>query len=193
MKATTKYNPLTAGSIDGTDIVPHDRAIARAMSSFYDPPKEASNLSKYALFVARLPQSLSEEELCQKFASIGKLNSCKLIRDIVTGMSKGYGFIDYVSKNDAINAYEDMMGVHFKGKPILVDWKISNTLPGWIPRRLGGGWGGKKESGQLRFGCRTKKWFKPIFIPTTSSKSFKDQQNSLSNPCRKEDRGSSSM
>ncbi|KAM3182026.1 hypothetical protein ACTXT7_013222 [Hymenolepis weldensis] len=29
---------------------------------------------------------------------------------------------------------------------------FSRTLPGWKPRRLGGGLGGFKESGQLRFG-----------------------------------------
>lgn len=34
----------------------------------------------------------------------------------------------------------------------------------WIPRRLGGGFGGKKESGQLRFGARDR----PFKQPTSS-------------------------
>jgi hypothetical protein len=29
-----EYDPLMAGSIDGTDVVPHDRAIVRAQYSF---------------------------------------------------------------------------------------------------------------------------------------------------------------
>lgn len=37
---------------------------------------------------------------------------------------------------------------------ILVDFMREQTVPGWIPRRLGGGVGGKKPSGQMRFGGR---------------------------------------
>ncbi|KAK8969972.1 hypothetical protein KSP40_PGU003108 [Platanthera guangdongensis] len=35
-------------------------------------------------------------------------------------------------------------------------------MPGWIPRRLGGGLGGKKESGQLRFGGRERPFRAPL-------------------------------
>lgn len=37
-------------------------------------------------------------------------------------------------------------------------------LKGWKPRRLGGGFGGKKESGQLRFGGRDRPFKKPIAL-----------------------------
>ena len=36
---------------------------------------------------------------------------------------------------------------------ILVDFQHQSKLKGWRPRRLGGGFGGNKKSGQLRFGC----------------------------------------
>ena len=39
------------------------------------------------------------------------------------------------------------------------------TIPGWIPRRLGGGVGGKKQSGQMRFGGRDC----PFRVPFNSS------------------------
>lgn len=38
------YHPLMAGSIDGTDIVAHDRAIIRASKSKYSPNKRVSNV-----------------------------------------------------------------------------------------------------------------------------------------------------
>lgn len=44
---------------------------------------------------------------------------------------------------------------------ILVDYECERTLKGWKPRRLGGGFGGKKESGQLRFGCRARPFQRP--------------------------------
>ena len=34
------YHPLMAGSIDGTDLVPHDKAVTRAVRSTYKPNKK---------------------------------------------------------------------------------------------------------------------------------------------------------
>ncbi|KAF5465307.1 hypothetical protein F2P56_015327 [Juglans regia] len=45
---------------------------------------------------------------------------------------------------------------------IIVDYNRQRLMPGWIPRRLGGGLGGKKESGQLRFGGREKPFRAPL-------------------------------
>ncbi|VDO01608.1 unnamed protein product [Rodentolepis nana] len=39
---------------------------------------------------------------------------------------------------------------------------FSRTLPGWKPRRLGGGLGGFKESGQLRFGGIARPFRRPL-------------------------------
>ncbi|KAL2231161.1 UNVERIFIED_CONTAM: U11/U12 small nuclear ribonucleopretein, partial [Sesamum indicum] len=45
---------------------------------------------------------------------------------------------------------------------IIVDYNRQHLMPGWIPRRLGGGLGGKKESGQLRFGGRERPFRAPL-------------------------------
>ena len=37
-----RYHPLQAGSIDGTDVFPHDKAIRRALSASYRPNKKVS-------------------------------------------------------------------------------------------------------------------------------------------------------
>lgn len=44
---------------------------------------------------------------------------------------------------------------------ICVDYERSRIMPGFIPRRLGGGLCGKKESGQLRFGGRDRPFNAP--------------------------------
>lgn len=49
-----------------------------------------------------------------------------------------------------------------RGAEIIVDRECGRTMKGWKPRRLGGGFGGRKESGQLRFGCRDRPWKEPI-------------------------------
>jgi U11/U12 small nuclear ribonucleoprotein SNRNP35 len=45
---------------------------------------------------------------------------------------------------------------------IIVEKELERTLDGWKPRRLGGGFGGKKESGQLRFGGRERPFKRPM-------------------------------
>lgn len=55
---------------------------------------------------------------------------------------------------------------------ILIDREFGRTMRGWKPRRLGGGFGGQKESGQLRFGCRYRQWVAPL-IPQKN----KDKQD----------------
>ena len=44
-------------------------------------------------------------------------------------------------------------------------------MKNWKPRRLGGGFGGRKESGQLRFGCRDRPWRPPILPEKDKEKS----------------------
>jgi U11/U12 small nuclear ribonucleoprotein 35 kDa protein len=53
------------------------------------------------------------------------------------------------------------------GCSVLVDFQRGcGCWKGWVPRRLGGGLGGKKESGQMRFGGRERPFRLPI-VPST--------------------------
>lgn len=87
-----------------------------------------------------------------------------MVRDIVTGMSKGYAFIEYESESSAEEAYRDAYKMNVDGHNIFIDFECERLLKGWKPRRLGGGFGGKKESGQLRFGGRDKPFKAPIIL-----------------------------
>uniref|UniRef100_A0A1B6ILX1 U11/U12 small nuclear ribonucleoprotein 35 kDa protein n=3 Tax=Homalodisca liturata TaxID=320908 RepID=A0A1B6ILX1_9HEMI len=155
------YDPLKAGSIDGTDTVAHDKAISRALSATYFPPRNTGNPEK-TLLVARLNPKTTENKLTEAFSEFGKIKSCKLIRCIVTGMSKRYAFIEYEEKAGAITAYRKGHKMKLDDATLLVDFECEHLLPFWIPRRLGGGLGGRKESGQLRFGSRDRPYKKPI-------------------------------
>lgn len=61
------YDPLKAGSIDGTDLDPHDHAVVRAMSAKYKPPDERTITSdpSLTLFVGRLNLRTSERQLSE--------------------------------------------------------------------------------------------------------------------------------
>ncbi|KAG8057380.1 hypothetical protein GUJ93_ZPchr0002g25693 [Zizania palustris] len=163
-----KYHPIQAGSIDGTDIAPHDNAVLRALlcstAGLYDPfgdPK-ATGDPYCTVFVGRLSRQTDDETLRKAMSRYGRVKSMRLVRDIVTGASRGYAFVEYETDKEMRRAYEDAHHSVIDGTEVLVDYYKQQLMPGWIPRRLGGGLGGKKESGQLRFGGRERPFRAPL-------------------------------
>ncbi|XP_036385788.1 U11/U12 small nuclear ribonucleoprotein 35 kDa protein [Megalops cyprinoides] len=159
------YDPLKAGSIDGTDVEPHDRAVWRAMVARYVPNKGVVGDPHLTLFVARLSQQTTEEKLREVFSKYGDIRRLRLVRDVVTGFSKGYAFVEYKEERSVVRARRDANKLVVDQHELFVDFEQERTLKGWIPRRLGGGQGGKKESGQLRFGGRDRPFRKPLNLP----------------------------
>ena len=103
---------------------------------------------------------------------MGEIRRLRLVRHAKTEKSRGYAFIEYEHRADCQRAFQVMHRRMLDGRMILVDIERERVQPGWVPRRLGGGLGGRKESGQLRFGGRDRP-FKPsrTFIARTGSSS----------------------
>lgn len=80
----------------------------------------------------------------------------------MTGISKNYAFIEFELCTGAKAAANEMNLQRIDDTEIIVDLEHERRLVGWKPRRLGGGFGGKKESGQLRFGCKTRPFQRPF-------------------------------
>lgn len=78
------------------------------------------NDSKTNLIVNYLPQTMSQEEIRSLFVSFGDVESCKLIRDKVTGQSLGYGFVNYIKQEDAEKAISSLNGLRLQNKTIKV-------------------------------------------------------------------------
>lgn len=114
------------------------------------------------MFVSRLSLKTTKDTIKDIFSKYGALRRFRLVKDIVTGMPKGYAFIEYENEIDAEEAYCKTNSMNIDGNIIFVDFECERLLKGWRPRRLGGGFGGKKESGQLRFGGRDRPFKKPI-------------------------------
>ncbi|XP_077165502.1 U11/U12 small nuclear ribonucleoprotein 35 kDa protein isoform X1 [Paroedura picta] len=171
-----EYDPLKAGSIDGTDEEPHDRAIWRAMTARYVPNRTVTGDPHLTLFVARLSLQTTEEKLKEVFSRYGDIRRIRLVRDFITGFSKGYAFIEFKEERALLKAHRDANKLIVDQREIFVDFELERTLKGWIPRRLGGGFGGKKESGQLRFGGRDRPFRKPINLPAMTSDFYGEGQ-----------------
>ncbi|KAI9018035.1 hypothetical protein CLU79DRAFT_761367 [Phycomyces nitens] len=159
-----EYHPIQVGSIDGTDKIPHDAAVERAQHAKYHPPKLPTDPTK-TIFVGRLNFDTTENTLNHHFGQIGSIDSLRLIRNQVTGASEGYAFITYKTAEAAKEAYQTAHQTILDNHVILIDYERGRVMQGWVPRRLGGGFGGKKESGQLRFGARDRPFRRPISGP----------------------------
>jgi len=84
--------------------------------------KEMDDESKTNLIVNYLPQTMTQEEIRSLFSSIGEVESCKLIRDKVTGQSLGYGFVNYHRCDDANKAIATLNGLRLQNKTIKVSY-----------------------------------------------------------------------
>lgn len=162
------YHPIQAGSIDGTDTVPHDNAVYRALlcssAGLYDPfgdPKAIGD-PYCTIFVGRLSHLTTEDTLRKAMSKYGKVKNLRLVRHIVTGASRGYAFVEFETEREMRRAYKDGQHSYIDDSEIIVDYNRQQLMPGWIPRRLGGGLGGRKESGQLRFGGRERPFRAPL-------------------------------
>ncbi len=89
------------------------------------------------LYVGNLPYSATEQELTDKFAESGTVESAKLITDRDTGRSKGFGFIEMSSDAEAQAAIDSLNGTDYDGRPM----KVNEAKP-QQKRSDGGGRGG---------------------------------------------------
>ncbi|MBI5409468.1 MAG: RNA-binding protein [Nitrospirae bacterium] len=73
------------------------------------------------LYVGSIPFQASEEALSELFSSIGEVESVKIITDAQTGQSKGFGFVEMATEDDASKAIAELNGKSFMERTIVVN------------------------------------------------------------------------
>jgi RNA recognition motif-containing protein len=73
------------------------------------------------LFVGSLPYSTTDEELREMFAGVGTVESAKVIFDRDTQRSKGFGFVELSSEEEAQAAIKQFDGIEMGGRRIVVN------------------------------------------------------------------------
>lgn len=100
------------------------------------------------LYVGNLPFSATEEGLAEKFAAFGAVTSAKVIKDRETGRSKGFGFVEMETDNDAQSAIQALNGSDMNGRNILVsEARPQEPRTGGGGGGFGGGGGGGRRGG----------------------------------------------
>ncbi|ONK77786.1 uncharacterized protein A4U43_C02F10600 [Asparagus officinalis] len=81
------------------------------------------------LYIGYLPPTLDDDGLIRLFSSFGEIVMAKVIKDKITGLSKGYGFVKYSDVAQANNAIASMNGYHLEGRTIAVRVAPLSLLP----------------------------------------------------------------
>lgn len=89
------------------------------------------------LYVGSLPYSTTEQELSQLFSQHGTVQSAKVITDRYTGQSRGFGFVEMATGEDAQKAITALNGTELGGRTLVV-----NEARPQEKRSFGGGGGG---------------------------------------------------
>ncbi|MCP4632074.1 MAG: RNA-binding protein [candidate division Zixibacteria bacterium] len=92
------------------------------------------------LYVGNLSPSTTEDTLRQKFESFGEVSSVNIIKDRYSGESRGFGFVEMMTKSEAESAMTDLNGSELDGKSLNVnEARARNDNRGGGGGRGGGG------------------------------------------------------
>lgn len=78
------------------------------------------------LIVNYLPQHMTERELYSMFVTVGPVENCRVMKDIKTGYSYGYGFVSFTRPQDAEKAIQQLNGLDIFNKRIKVSFARPN-------------------------------------------------------------------
>ena len=88
------------------------------------------------LYVGGLPYSTTEQQLSELFSPHGSVTSAKVITDKFTGQSRGFGFVEMATGEEAQKAISALNGTQMDGRTITVNEARPQE------KRTGGGGGG---------------------------------------------------
>ncbi|MEP6848524.1 MAG: RNA-binding protein [Acidobacteriota bacterium] len=96
------------------------------------------------LYVGNLSFQTSNQDLNELFASVGTVETANVVEDRETGRSRGFGFVEMASKDEAENAIAQLNGKEVNGRELKVNEAKPREDRGG---RGNGGAGGRGGSG----------------------------------------------
>lgn len=101
------------------------------------------------IFVSNLSFRVNDEDLRQLFEEYGEISSARVITDKYTGKSRGFGFVEMGSDEDAKKAIEELDKAEYDGKVITVS--VARPKTEGRGRENGGGFRDKDRGSSKRW------------------------------------------
>ena len=92
------------------------------------------------IYVGNLSYEVTEEDLRLAFGPFGQVESATILKDKYTGQSKGFGFVEMPSKDEAQSAIDGLNGTELKGRTL----NVNEARPRTESLRKRGGQGGNR-------------------------------------------------
>jgi RNA recognition motif-containing protein len=102
------------------------------------------------LFVGGLAYVVTDDQLRDLFATVGTVQSAQIIKDKYSGQSKGFGFVEMSTEEEAQTAIKDLNGKEIEGRAIAVN--EARPQENRENRSFGGGGGGFRGGNDRRGG-----------------------------------------
>jgi RNA recognition motif-containing protein len=96
------------------------------------------------LYVGNLSYTVGEAELKELFGQKGSVDTVTVMRDLDTGRSRGFAFVDMATEEDAQKAIEGLNSFELGGRNLTVNEARPKPERRGGPR--GGGRGGQRQS-----------------------------------------------
>lgn len=96
------------------------------------------------LYVGGLPYSTTDDALRNAFSEAGTVETAAIIKDKISGRSKGFGFVEMSTDEEAQKAIDAFNGKDFEGRTLTVNEARPMEDR---PRRTGGFGGGGRGGG----------------------------------------------
>jgi RNA recognition motif-containing protein len=95
------------------------------------------------LYVGNLAYAVTNSDLEELFSQVGQVQSAAVITDKYSGQSKGFGFVEMATSEEASKAIQQFNDTELKGRNI----KVNEAKPRESSFGGGGGGGGRGRSG----------------------------------------------
>ncbi len=77
------------------------------------------------LFVYHIPNSATEDQLVALFSPYGMVTGVKIMRDLATQASKGFGFVNFATLEQANMAMQALNNYAWEGKRLRISFKTN--------------------------------------------------------------------
>ena len=99
------------------------------------------------IYVGNLSYNTTEDQLREAFEAYGQVTSATVIKDKYSGRSRGFGFVEMPSNEEAQAAIAGLNGAEMDGRTLTVNEARPRSEQG-----RGGGGGGRRGGGRGRGG-----------------------------------------
>lgn len=80
------------------------------------------------IFIGNLAPEATEEDVMALFQAFGQVKTVQIARDLFSGVSKGFGFVEMPGKAHSIAAISGLNGKDLKGNPLKVNESRPKTF-----------------------------------------------------------------